>query len=533
MARIGPHVHLPFNIYYGCAISTPPPPSVCSLPRRRRPRVKQPPGIYGKVLKSTSVYAAGILLNRAVSLFLLPLYTRYLTAADYGILELVDVTMSVSSLVIGARLATGVAYFCSTVQSEAEKSTVYTTNLFGCMMAAVIACLAGFFGAPHLGRLILGTPDATEVFLIAVGGLALNIPAESLLGRLRVEDRPVFFGVLNLIRLVLNVTLNVVLLVVLGLGFKAILWSSLTCNLLISLFAVVSTIRSHGTRFSGSLFLAMLRFTIPMGVVGISLLVFHVADRFFLRRYSTLTEIGLYSLGYKLGMMISYVQMAFNQHWSAKSYDLLKGKDRGEVFAHTFTYFFAAMMAAAVATWVFAAPILRILTTPSFYASISFVPWIVFAYLVRAVADYVRVTLYVSHRPSLDAWASLFSAVFCLAAYALLIPGYGALGACWATALTSCVMLASSVLFSRRLFPLRIESRRVAILSLGGAALALTSTLLSPAGLASQIALGAASCLCFLGGVLWIATLTASERAMVGSTLRSLLPLRGASGLSA
>lgn len=494
--------------------------------------MNKPYGVYASIFKSTGIYAAGILLHRAVSILLLPLYTRYLTPAEYGVLELVDVTMSVFALVVGARVATAVAYSCGQVSTAEEKSLIYTTNMVGSAMAAALAIAAGWLAAPSIGKLVLGTPDATAVFRIAVLGLALSFPAESLLGRLRVEDRPVAFGILNLVRLVLNVGLNVVLLVFLGFGFKAILWSNVACNLAVSAFGAVSTCRSHGARFSLALLLSMLRFAIPVGVVGLSLMVFHVADRFFLQHYTTLAEIGLYSLGYKLGMMISYVQMAFNQHWSAKSYDLLKGEGASTVFARIFTYFLAVMMSAAVATWVFAGPALHLLATPQFFGCLIFVPWIVSAYVVRSAADYMRIAIYVSRRPDLDAWANSCTALFCLAAYALLIPRFGALGAAWATGLTSAVMVAFSFFMGRRVFPMRFESRRIAIILAGGLAVLALHSRLAPSTLPSQFAAGLLACAVFGGGVLWLGVLSSEEKRSIGLTLRGFVPAR-LGGLSA
>src|ERR1044072_3094933 len=43
-------------------------------------------------IKHSAVYGAAVLLTRAVGFLLLPLYTRFLSLEDYGVIELLDLT---------------------------------------------------------------------------------------------------------------------------------------------------------------------------------------------------------------------------------------------------------------------------------------------------------------------------------------------------------------------------------------------------------------------------------------------------------
>ena len=45
-------------------------------------------------VKHSIVYGLGGILTKALGFFLLPLYTHYLTPRDYGMFELLDLTMS-------------------------------------------------------------------------------------------------------------------------------------------------------------------------------------------------------------------------------------------------------------------------------------------------------------------------------------------------------------------------------------------------------------------------------------------------------
>src|SRR5438876_10203653 len=48
--------------------------------------------ILKKIGTNTLIYSLGGILGRAIGFVMIPVYTRYLTPADYGIIELLDLT---------------------------------------------------------------------------------------------------------------------------------------------------------------------------------------------------------------------------------------------------------------------------------------------------------------------------------------------------------------------------------------------------------------------------------------------------------
>jgi hypothetical protein len=66
---------------------------------------------FGSMLRKSAVYAIAILAPRALSFALIPLYTRYLTPADYGVLELLDLTLNLIIVFAGSRLGQAFYYY--------------------------------------------------------------------------------------------------------------------------------------------------------------------------------------------------------------------------------------------------------------------------------------------------------------------------------------------------------------------------------------------------------------------------------------
>ena len=84
----------------------------------------QSPFQLSRIGKHTLIYSLGVVLSKAVSFFMLPIYTRFLTPADYGVMELIEMTLDIISIVAGAQIAIGIFRYYHKAQSEAEEGTL-------------------------------------------------------------------------------------------------------------------------------------------------------------------------------------------------------------------------------------------------------------------------------------------------------------------------------------------------------------------------------------------------------------------------
>src|SRR5205823_14718273 len=61
-----------------------------------------------RIGRHSLVYGAGLMLTKAVSFVMLPVYTRYLTPADYGVMTLISMTLDVIAIMAGTKVALGI-----------------------------------------------------------------------------------------------------------------------------------------------------------------------------------------------------------------------------------------------------------------------------------------------------------------------------------------------------------------------------------------------------------------------------------------
>ena len=57
--------------------------------------------------RNTLIYSAGVFVQRIISVLMLPIYTRVMTPADYGVLDLLQMVTDITALVLTAGLTAG------------------------------------------------------------------------------------------------------------------------------------------------------------------------------------------------------------------------------------------------------------------------------------------------------------------------------------------------------------------------------------------------------------------------------------------
>lgn len=78
-----------------------------------------------KELYSHSItYSLALISHGVVSFLMLPIYTRYLTRADYGILEILEYTSSVLRLIMIAGFHTSLAKFFNEEDDPYKKNSL-------------------------------------------------------------------------------------------------------------------------------------------------------------------------------------------------------------------------------------------------------------------------------------------------------------------------------------------------------------------------------------------------------------------------
>lgn len=403
-------------------------------PSRAEAEEEQPPASgfsFPSLGRHTLVYGFGIVANKAVAFVLLPIYTRYLTPADYGVLQLLTLILEVVSIVAGARIAVGVFHFFHQATSEKERSSVITT---------ATALLMAFFGAAALVTILASGTIATLVFdatdpyshlvRLAVVAMALDSLVIVPLAYLQLATRSGLFVGVQFAKLVLQATLNIILIIPFDMGVAGVLWSGLICNLLVGGFLLQLVVRERGFSPSFGIARKLVRYGYPLMITQVATMILMFGDRYFLNRAEGQAAVGLYGLAHQFGLLILLIGfIPFEHVWNPMRFDVAKRPDRASIFDRAFTYMNLLLGFAAVGVALFAHDVIRVMAAPPFHSASIFVAPITLMFIFQAWSSFHNVGLMITERTGWYAAANWIGALVAVMGFLTLIPAFGVWGA--------------------------------------------------------------------------------------------------------
>jgi len=432
--------------------------------------------------KSALLFAGAAFISKAVSFVMLPLYTRYLTPADYGAIELIELSLDVITIAAGSRLLGGVFRFYHKATSDADRRAVISTAIWTvCLGYAIIGCLA-FLGAPLIAQYVLGADRYTGLVRLGALSAATSAPTFVPTPHFRLQGRFRVIVGAQLARLAIQVALNIILLTVAHLGVRAMFLSTIAANVCLGSVLVVMTLRDVGARYAPHVAADLYRFGLPLVATQVATFVLTFGDRYFLRKATTLDAVGRYTLAYQFAFLLAMLaQTPFEMVWDPKRHEVAKRADRHGIYARMFVYQNVVLLTAAVAIALFVRVTLQVLTRPAFWGAADVVPVLLAAIVLQSWSASQDIGIIISERTKWIAAANWAGAITVLAAYALLIPRLAAWGAAIATVIGYAVRYGGIYTKAQQLWPVRynwIPVRRLVVL----AVVAVVAGILLPAG---------------------------------------------------
>lgn len=413
---------------------------------RRRPAAPLPQSLDHALndshLKSTfrhaAIYGLGIVLSRLIGFIMIPIYTRILTPADYGILEILSISTDVVSMLTGLGLAAALTRFYYHYEDPLQRCEVVSSAIItlAFMFGLVTILLLPFAG--FLSALLLTTSDLSDLVRLALVSLFASSLIELPVAYLRAQQLSRQAVLVGVARLSLSLGLNILLVVFLGMGVAGVLYSTIITSSLVGLSLTAATLRQVGLRPRASVVKQLVRYGLPMIAWLLGGLVIHYSDRYFLRAYDTLANIGIYSVACRFAMLLPiFVAAPFMQIWGAKTLEIHKtdGAAAPSVFREILGYYNVAVVAGALAISLFAGDLIRLVVGRSFHSAAAPIPLLCVGMVFLCYRQISQLGATIRFRSDLIGLSTVLAAMLAILLNFVLIPAWGIMGAAAATAL--------------------------------------------------------------------------------------------------
>ncbi|EMG28808.1 oligosaccharide flippase family protein [Listeria fleischmannii] len=281
-----------------------------------------------KLGKNVFIIALGNFGSKFLVFLLVPFYTFYLTPKEYGLSDLI--VMSVMVLLPILTLSIGDGLFRFNLDNQDRNKTF--SSAIGVWLVAMLLVLVGVL----IVSFIVGFYILTILVALLIAFQSLYIILQQQIRSMNYLKLYASSGIILTIVLVLS---NIVCLKYLGLGVNGFLFSQVLAffvgNLLILAFGRVISLFSFRD-MSKSLLKKMLNYSMPLIPNSLLWWVLQVADRYIITFFLGVGTAGLYTVATKIPNILYIIHGVFFQAWSLTVLEEKK-ENQSSFFAQVFS----------------------------------------------------------------------------------------------------------------------------------------------------------------------------------------------------
>jgi O-antigen/teichoic acid export membrane protein len=390
-----------------------------------------------KLITNTGVYVLGNALQQALNFVLIPVYTRFLTPEEYGITGVTLAVGGVLTSILGFGIYGSVArhYYDYKDAPEQLKQFITTNFLFLVLVAGGVTLALNYWGELLWFKITSGqvpfSPYMRIVLWTSYATILLQVP----LALYRTQQKAASFMIAQLSSFSLSLTATILLVVVWRMGAVGQLLGRLVA------FGATATVLSGLLiRHWFSPYLRWrdlsisLAFGLPLIPHQLSGWALTSIDRILLEPRIPLADVGLYNLGYQIGLVMLVLVTSINMAWSPYYYNLMKSAANPERRIQQVTALYTAIVGGICLVGVlFSREILFLLAPPRYYAAAQYAPLIMFSYLLNGYYYFASMPLFYYKATHWVPVITVTSALLNIGLNLWWIPLWGAFGSAWAT----------------------------------------------------------------------------------------------------
>lgn len=383
-----------------------------------------------KTISHSTIYAIGNILRNIAGFLMLPIYTRYLTPADYGTLELLSMVIDLTGLLLGQRISEGIFRQFYLKEDKDYQNNVISTSLILIFVLNFLGMIALLLFANQISIAVLGNSQYSALIMMFSMSLLFGALLEATLVYFRLNQKPWIFVIISVLKLILQLTLNIYFVVFKNMAVEGIIYSTVITNAIFSIILVIYCVFKVGIILKLEIAKSLIAISWPLMVASLVGFYIMYGDRYFIRLYSGLDEVGIYSLAYKFAFIVTYfIWVPFSNIWEAQKYEIYKKPDKYFLYQDIFFLISVLMIVIGLAISLFVDDVLLVMSDEAYYSSSVLVPIIILSQIIQSLTAYCNLGILIKGNTIRITYSMVAAALISTIGFIFIIPYFGALGA--------------------------------------------------------------------------------------------------------
>ncbi|MBQ9602235.1 MAG: polysaccharide biosynthesis protein [Paludibacteraceae bacterium] len=412
--------------------------------------------------KDTAIYGLSSIIGKFLNYLLVPLYTYVLArTSDYGIVTNLYAWTALLLVLLTYGMETGFFRFAN--REDYDAGTVYRTAYITLLISsALFSMLIVVFHQPVAN--VLGYPDHAEFVEMMFVTVAIDAFASIPFAYLRNQKRPVLFAALKLLFVVLNIGFNILFLVVLGKNDVFYVFLSNLMATTIQTLCLLPFTMPKGGHFDGVALKEMLRYSLPLLVLGVAGIMNQTLDRIlfpYLYPFEDAdAQLGIYGACFKVAMVMMMFTQAFRYAYEPFVFSKHKDRNSVEAYADAMKYYiiFSYLILLGV---IFYLDIFRYIISSAYWEGLQIVPVVLWTYVFQGVYFNLSFWYKLTDETKWGAYFSLIGLVITLVLQIVGVPRIGYWASCGSSLVCYFVIMVLSYVIGQKKAPIPYDLKRI------------------------------------------------------------------------
>jgi|AP95_1055475.scaffolds.fasta_scaffold00587_10 O-antigen/teichoic acid export membrane protein len=450
-----------------------------------------------RLASETAVYGVSSIVGRLINFLLFPLYSQVFAPDVYEPIIVLYAAFIFLNILYQHGMESSYLKFATDRDELQGRSKAFSTALISVVILSILLSVVVWFARGSVGSIVGLSPDYQHLFSFAALIMLLDAVAVVPFADLRLRNRPWLFAGIRVANIVVNVTLNIVLIFVFELGIEAIL----IANVIASATSVVLLVPVSWPRFSSfdpGLWKKMIRFGMPFVPGGLGYAITERVNIFFLERMDPETVQRLYGLDaathpelheralsqgmdvytqhivgtyggmIKLAVLMALFVQMFRYAWQPFFLQRQHDTDAPELYSKVFGVLTLVLLSAFLGIAFLADDLVgiplpggRTLIASGYWMGLSIIPIALVGYVFQGWYYHFSAGAYLRDRSRYFLHATLVGSAVAILLNAFLVPDYGMWAAALATSAAYTAMALTLLFLIRRHYPIDYRWNRI------------------------------------------------------------------------
>ena len=368
--------------------------------------------------KNSILFGLGYFMPIIVNVMLLPIYIRFITPSEYGILSLLSAFGAVLTIIMGLSINRAIERFYIQYEPGKRKeflgSTVALVLLFSFSLSVVLTIMAPkvsfvFFNSTTIKYINYVNFQIWISFFLIFPQIISSIYL--------IKEKSSSYVILRIVNLLILIIAIVTFLIVFKRGLRGILEATCFSTGIMAIFYMMLVLPEIKLSLVLTHIKTFLKYSFPIMPYRLFIISIAYMDRFYINKFFSLSDVGIYSVGSRFSMIMEIVVTSFAIAWQPFYYNRAEKNNFDSTFKKLVTLWITFLVFVALAISSYAREIIIIFTSPEYYSVYRIMPILVLGHIFLAFYFFSMSTILYTNKTKI---MPLLSGVACLVNIGLL-----------------------------------------------------------------------------------------------------------------